>query len=459
MKYFLYKGYGKIYFFTCCIIFSLVFVSFSQIIALSSNVRMVADDFCYSAAITKMGLFKFLLNYYLTWGGRISSFIFFNAINVFGDAIVTIFPPIMLVMLSLGFYKLFRMLVKRKYLLIYVPVLSMIVPFAVLLSLPDINQSFFWFDGAQHYFFSIIWFVWFIIFSLLVNDKSSVLVKVLFGSYVLLGCGFNEPLSFTLISFACLLKLISLTTLKFFTAKIQILNLFLVISMIGFGLSIFAPGNFLRAAVLTGNEIPGILNIVKTFYYNIISFLYLLLSERYILVIGVFLLFVFLGFLQFFSLKISTIKMLLFVSSMLFLVSMIPLSIFNPVSRSFAFPSFLFLLFLMFLSYLIGQETDAIFGNTFLKQNGLVHSTVLIVVCIAFFSQVNHFYRNNYHEFVSFASSWETREAIILKKKDENLNLTIPQMVQNPFGLGNYFDDLCVLDFYQIKSIVIQTKE
>jgi hypothetical protein len=219
----------------------------------------IGDDMTYAFLGNSKTLGKALIDEYFLWNGRYSSnvFVLLNPIRFSFSPIV--FYRIVTLLLSLigifsSFY-FFKKITQSKFNGFEYISITLLFTLLNLVQMPILSEGMFWYTGVVTYqlanYLTLIYFVF--LFTIFQNSSSSVSIsKVFFLSvFLLFLIGFNEVTMFILVVFHFLLFF--LAALKKSNYKFFLLVLFIV-SIIGFLLVYFAPGNAIREVYFIGKS-------------------------------------------------------------------------------------------------------------------------------------------------------------------------------------------------------------
>lgn len=146
--------------------------------------RLLGDSLCSFYYADRLGLFRSIWYWRITWSGRYSAYAFDWLTTIFFDEYNIIwFTPLILtfwlVINTLGIYLLFKQLDKNNvWISILLGVLSV---FAILVLTPTIEQSFFWIDGFRAYTLPSIVLGMYFVLNLVFHKK----IKTKFIAFVL----------------------------------------------------------------------------------------------------------------------------------------------------------------------------------------------------------------------------------------------------------------------------------
>ena len=122
---------------------------------IGSFTRYIADDYCSAFYAQRFGLFRSVWHWYTTWSGRFSAYASDWFVTSMGARNVRIVPPIVLaiwlIVTVLAVRFALRRFLRREEVLWVSSMLSIVFIFAVLLLSPNIQQSFYWWNGMRSY--------------------------------------------------------------------------------------------------------------------------------------------------------------------------------------------------------------------------------------------------------------------------------------------------------------------
>lgn len=126
--------------------------------------RPTADDYSDAARAGRYGVFEGANQVYMTWTGTFSSDFISTLIGTTQFKIIPYLPLLYILFFSLGlFLTLLRMelFIPKKFHVYFSLLLTFGILSAFLISMPSIEQSFFWADGGASYMFPIIIFIFY----------------------------------------------------------------------------------------------------------------------------------------------------------------------------------------------------------------------------------------------------------------------------------------------------------
>jgi hypothetical protein len=146
--------------------------------------RLLGDSLCSFYYADRLGLFRSIWFWRITWSGRYSAYAFdWLTTKFFDEYNIIWFTPLILTFWlainTLSIYLLFKQLDKNNvWISILLGVLSV---FAILVLTPTIEQSFFWIDGFRAYTLPSIVLAMYLVLYLIFNNK----IKSIFFAFVL----------------------------------------------------------------------------------------------------------------------------------------------------------------------------------------------------------------------------------------------------------------------------------
>lgn len=220
--------------------------------------RLLGDSLCSYYYAERLGLFRSIWYWRITWSGRYSAYGFDWLLSrIFSPQLIPFFIPItLLIWISVNFLFIYLFLKSKKTenLSILIPVaLSTIVVFFSLTATPSIEQSFFWIDGFRAYtlpliILSIYGVLYQISINHLINKNYLAVAVVITFTLFLLSGGLSE-------TFAAVQILIMLFLILYFwltekrEGKERIFFIFfsgLLGAIVAMLIVISAPGNTVR---------------------------------------------------------------------------------------------------------------------------------------------------------------------------------------------------------------------
>lgn len=281
-----------------------IFLPIGFILFLYGNIgiynRLLGDSLCSFYFAERLGLFRSIWYWRITWSGRYSAYAFdwlstkfFNAQNIIW------FTPIVLVVWVAVSIAIVYLFLKSRPLAI---ILGSACVFLILTLLPTVEQSFYWIDGFRAYTLPVIIIsIYFMLYKMgieKINSKTSTLWACLISFFLFFGSG---GLSETFAVFqVCLLVFLTgyywlLEKPKSLDKNIFILLASLLGSLIAMLVVATAHGNEVRQSFFPPPpDIFTILSISFQSYINFISNI-LISPEKIIAVIGTFILFLWAG--------------------------------------------------------------------------------------------------------------------------------------------------------------------
>ena len=149
-------------------------------------IRYWADDYCFSGFIKEFGFVRGLKEFYFSTSNRFGAFIFTGFSELFGENIIRVISPLIIIFLGYIFYIIIYRLLEKfhieqsKELSV---LFSQVLLFFVLYLAPNIHQSVYWRSGLTHYFLPLpvlLTLILFIFFSGRTNENKLFISIILF---------------------------------------------------------------------------------------------------------------------------------------------------------------------------------------------------------------------------------------------------------------------------------------
>src|SRR5260221_3880594 len=124
---------------------------------LGNYTRFMADDYCSAYYAQRLGLFRSIWYWYLTWSGRYTAFAFdwLTMVQTFGPYGAHLIPPLAIVIWTIAtvaaIYLSLKLITPNVWTLKLATVLGTCFTLTVIVLSPDIAQSFFWLNGMRSY--------------------------------------------------------------------------------------------------------------------------------------------------------------------------------------------------------------------------------------------------------------------------------------------------------------------
>ena len=246
-------------------------VYFSVTASLMLYSRYIADDYCSAADASRLGLFRFVWYWFITWGGRLSAVSTDYLLVILGQKYVGLAPLIGLVIwiginIGIAFHIIKRYRIGENNVLFYAIMAGAMIVYFLFQSLPNIPQTFFWFSAFRTHSLAVIifnLFIWVYLSQREKNDQPvwAYVLALIFGLFNGL---FSE--SFTM------LQIIAVGAVIFLEYFIEhrterrttflLLGFFLLGAVFAFAIMFLSPGTQNREEFFTQQRtILGILNI------------------------------------------------------------------------------------------------------------------------------------------------------------------------------------------------------
>ena len=413
---------------------------------LGSYTRFIADDFCSVYFANHLGLFRSIWFWRLNWSGRYSAFaVDWFLTKIWGTNNLSLVLPFSLflwfVSASIGIYLVLRTGKTKIQDLFVSSVLGALFLFIIFSLAPNIQQSFYWWNGMRSYALPLIALtVYLALFKLLPEQLAAGRGKVAlaFASFLLFfvsgGLGETSAVfQFCLLAFLIVLGLFP--SFKFnWDTRLITLTSGLLGSIVALVVVITAPGNALRQGDLPPTtNLLRLLSISWEGYWDFLAQI-VLAPEKLTALIGAFLLTAWLGgfYKDRITLQAWRIPAYVF-GGVLLSFTCFPPGVYGysepPPTRVLIIPVYALVMFLMLASFrggvwLAGRDSpSAVMAQTVL---------IVAVVLLGFssISQTQALYRSR-DIYISFAQSWDEIDAQIRAAKVDG-----EEMVIVPFGLN-----------------------
>jgi len=237
--------------------------------------RYLADDYCTAGSVKLLGFIQAIKTRRYSWDGRFTFTFLIMLFSLFGNKFSAILPSIAITAWLSSFYYFFRQIAKRFFVQpgkLPVFVVSLLVAFIIIYSIPNVAENFYWMTGISTYLFAVIFEVLLLGFLIQVlpeMGKRSLFKKIIYSilffifSFI---CSGNSEVSTALnvVIFGILLLIGIVVRITKKTSSSQLIYLFIMFlgAFLGFIYMATAPGNEIRNGgplVLTAH--PGIVEL------------------------------------------------------------------------------------------------------------------------------------------------------------------------------------------------------
>ncbi|HEX2697872.1 MAG TPA: hypothetical protein VHM28_09200, partial [Anaerolineales bacterium] len=188
---------------------------------IGSFTRYIADDYCSAYWAERFGLLRSVWHWYITWSGRFSAYASDWFIMLIGARNVRFIPPIVLILwlaiTTFALYLYVRRILSKENAFGLSLLLSVVFIFSMLLLSPNIQQSFFWWNGMRSYNLPLIFLTLFALVFQLASEKLTTVKSIVLGSlftlvFFFLNAGLSDTFAvaqFTLLGILIFLWLIN----------------------------------------------------------------------------------------------------------------------------------------------------------------------------------------------------------------------------------------------------------
>jgi hypothetical protein len=444
--------------------------------------RFLADDYCTTGKLIKLGFWESQIFWYTTWTGRYAFSFLVSLFGLTGNKIVPILPTIYIILFYFSTIFLFRAVFKQFTIqtpFVFQVFTAVFFVFITLFTLPNIGQDLYWMTGAATYFVPII--LGFFLFGLLIqttdrfSDKNPV-SKLLLGFGIFGLAWFNSGFS----EIASVLQILILSWVIFYQRFLRSHKQFkplwitaLTGTLIGTMIVIFAPGNAIRQTTY-----PEHLNLIPLIYKTglfSVKFTTTWFLKNFHFIWPAFLVLVFFSYAMnknFFHLPDQTINKIkintfFLVFGLLFLVfiSFLPTTwatSVEPWNRVLIFPTILLVTLFSTSAVLSGFILfDALDPNN--NHQGFL-SIILLVCWLYFLIAVPIFEARKVYllkpQAAYFAAQWDERHLDILNQIEQNkTDIKVKMIGYNLMELEhiqadpNHQFNQCAAEFYGVEQI------
>jgi len=449
---------------------------FALYMYLGSFNRLLADDYCSIYYAKRLGLFRSIWFWYITWYGAFSDSVSDWFLSVLGPGIL----PYTTIAVLIGWIAAATIAVKRffsyrnlKPFSKLVPlILGMLLVFTTLVLSPDISQSLFWWGGARGYLLPLVFFTFYIalyyyFMTAQINQFSrNIWLFVSFSSAFFIG-GFSE--TFTPVQLVLFAGIISYSWLARKTDLKDPAFLFLSAGFIGTLFSliviIMAPGNSNRQTTFPSS--PDIFTILRISFIGYSTFLSGIISVPRLLA-------AILGSTfgaTWFGLETHRDSNNIVINgwqapALLVIGFVLAFGCFPPaVYGTSESPPLRVLIIPAFFLVICFLASGFVFGEWLaerIKNIELLRSAFLIITCGAIIFSGWLTFRNLYlkrDEYISFAQKWDQTNLQIVTSKNRGLQeVQIPALknwagLEYPIDHSKYWVNVCYSQYYDIKVL------
>lgn len=210
-----------------------------------------ADDFGYAELVTHGDWQTEFIRLYTEWSGRYSAILTgflsplaFGKINAYGIVIIGAILGFVLSTLFFAFQ-----IFKDRFAFWQIAIISFVFDSVYLNLMPSQGEGVFWYSGMITYFLPLVW-LQLAAGSFVAYFRSKSLLPLISGVlWSLIGLGYNEILTTSLGLTAVIYAFVSQKNGLQLTYKIPV-----IISLVGMGLLLLAPGNGIRASMFSHNN-------------------------------------------------------------------------------------------------------------------------------------------------------------------------------------------------------------
>lgn len=208
----------------------------------ASYTRFIADDYCSAYYGQRLGMFRYIWFWFITWGGRFSAIAADMALVWLGQKSIGLIPGLALVFWFFtnfaGFYLLLPTVTTRKEKTALASLFSLLFLYSIFQLITNLPQTFLWYSAFRTHTLPVLLFNFFLVFTFsyrkhIINSRWALILAFLF---CLFNGGFSE--SFTAIQIISLASLLGIEIFYFRkNFKDRILH-FLIVSLLAAGIAL-----------------------------------------------------------------------------------------------------------------------------------------------------------------------------------------------------------------------------
>lgn len=454
-----------------------IIVSFFTLISpiplflISLKMRPVIDDFIFLGEILHKPLISVIKEQYFTWSGRYMTYpVSYLSHMIPYKQFVMALPVIVFVLTSAGLSILIHLLLQGmirrqgRYSAFYSVAVSLVMGIALTIGIylisPSIFSSIYWFAGGVVYgiglVFSILSFAF--LFKSMQSSAHRKIWYFLALISVIIACGSNEltALSMVILSFCALINSVIFHYAKSYPKILVIL--FFLTAVFFCGISLIAPGNFVRANFFTGGDTGNFTELIIKRVFpgmnEIFGSLVKRLLEKTTILLSISLIFLFIGFqirLSSAALKINGLAGLgcLLAAYGCFLTNG---AIGWAPERTMIIPTVWILVAIALLSLSVGS-----FINNRRSMN-LSFVSLLLITGLLMWLTID-FYEINIDKVTMFSAETDFREAMISEKQKTGDEITVCKVtllfddLEDLREDPSFYVNTAMARFYELKEI------
>lgn len=446
---------------------------------IGSFTRYMADDYCSVYWAQRFGLFRSVWYWYISWSGRFSAYASDWFIMLIGSRNVRLVPPIALAIwlgvTVLAIYLFLRRLGTNTFLFGAALLSAVIFLFVVFLLMPDIQQSFLWWNGMRSYTLPLILLTLFaVLFQLSIDrlkTRRMILLACLFSFlYLFANAGLSDTFAvtqFALLAILAAWRIFLARKRDERDASLAILIAGIVGTMLALVVIIVAPGNAVREAALQPH-----LNLLDVFMVAFqgtqghgMSWLSLLQNmvntpERWLALIGIIFVVAWAGSIQRrLALDLYLVPAFAALGVILSYVSFLPASWGTsepPPTRTLSVAEFALIACLFPMAFIAGNWFSAKINPRTVM--GVLLVPAIFAITISAVMNIQELYQSR-ETYITFAERWDVAENQILEAKASHQeSVTVPSW-KNWAGLEVFSDNsknwlnVCASGYYGIRVI------
>lgn len=401
---------------------------------IGSFTRYMADDYCSTYWAQRFGLFRSVWYWYINWSGRFSAYTSDWFVTLIGAHNVHFIPPvamaIWLTVTVFAIYLFLKRLEVNEYLWEISLLLGMVFLFTLLLLMPNIQQSFYWWNGMRSYSLPLILLTLYAaLFQFCIdrlNTNRTIILASLFSlAYLFLNAGLSDTFAVTQFSLLSFLAFWKIIIDKKWDATLTILVAGILGTALALVVIIVAPGNAAREATFPTHPLP--LDILVVAWQGTLghgmSWVKLFQSlvippENAMTLVGTILITAWVGSIQYrLALRIQLVPPLAVMGMITAFIAFLPASWGTsgpPPTRAISVPLFALITTLFLISFIAGNWLSTTNVNRAVSLTLLVLAITTINVSAAINIQKIYQSRETY---IIFAERWDISENQILTAK------------------------------------------